>query len=721
MAQSNIILYGDVIGNSGSNTVYSITGISPTSTVPVSAATLQWLATTASPTLGQFTNAYTTGQNLTIQAQGSTFTSANGGNLLLSSGTSSGTVGNVQLQLGNTTGLTLLFTGILQFGSAITAGITQAAATTSGTDLNIAAQTAGASTNNGGSLLLTSGGSTTTGASGSITISTGTIDSGGTAGSILFEISGTAQAFISSSGLGIGSTPGTSPVITAGSGTPTATLPNGSLYANTSATTTGLYTRQNGSWSSIFQTNSSTQPIATIVAPVTEVTITNTAQVYTVDTSGGGPDGIILHNHTGSRTTYILPAPTAGRIITIRDITGAIETANTGGYVTGTGTTSNTIFVAPHATEKFNTSSGYTLSGTNTFIVTNGSSTVTATGSKFTTELAPGMSITFSEQSGVSYIVQSITSDTQLTLTSNYTGTTTNGSNITSTATMNSLAYYANYGTLTLYSNGTDWFASSNKPLRAYITGSSGTFFISPGITSMFLTGSGGGGGGGGGTANVGGGGGGGTIQSTTNISVTPNTSYPVSIGAGGTAGATGTNGGTGSNTFISTTTSQSNAIAIFYGASGGSFASTSAAYACGGYSFATGTSIGGSTNIYSSVTYAGTGSTNVANASTVTSNNLAGSFSMGGTGSPSGQAAFAGFINTTGNGTYAGGAAGTGNNAGGGGGAGPQNNGAAGGASGSGGSSAAANSGAGGGGGGAGSTSGGAGGSGYLYLLMYM
>jgi len=577
MAQSNIILYGDVIGNSGSNTVYSITGISPTSTVPVSAATLQWLATTASPTLGQFTNAYVAGQNLTVQAQGSTFTAANGGNLVLASGTtSSGTVGNIQLQLGNTTGLTLLATGTLQFGASITGGITQATATGTGANLNITAQSAGATGNSGGSLLLTSGASTTTGTSGNVTFNTGTPGTGGTTGSILFQISGTTQSFVAgltaSSGLGIGSTPGTSPTITSGSGTPSATQTSGSLYLNTSSTNTGLYTRQNSAWSQIFPSSS----ISAIIAPVNQTINTNTSHsIYTID-SVGSYDGVILHNRSGSATTYMMPAPTAGRQIIIRDITGTIETTGTGagGFITGAtaGTnTSNVIFIAPHGTESFNGNAGFTLSGGSTFTVTNGSATVTATGSSFTTQLAPGMSITFGAQSGTSYTILSIASNTSLTLATNYTGTST----ITSTATMNSLAYYANYGTITLYSDGTNWFASSNKPLRAYLTNSSGTFFVSPGITNAYITAAGGGGGGGGGTSTgSGGGGGGGSIQSTTNITVAANTSYTVAIGAGGTAGTGAVAGGAGGTTSFAT-------LAYFYGASGGGFTSASLTYAC--------------------------------------------------------------------------------------------------------------------------------------------
>jgi len=64
------------------------------------------------------------------------------------------------------------------------------------------------------------------------------------------------------------------------------------------------------------------------------------------------------------------------------------------------------------------------LSGGATFNVTNGSTTVTATGSHFTTELSVGRHVTFSSQPGIFYRVAAIASDTSLTLTVAYSGTT---------------------------------------------------------------------------------------------------------------------------------------------------------------------------------------------------------------------------------------------------------------------------------------------------------
>ncbi len=64
------------------------------------------------------------------------------------------------------------------------------------------------------------------------------------------------------------------------------------------------------------------------------------------------------------------------------------------------------------------------LTGSPTFRVTGGSPVVTATGSRFTKELAVGQDISFSSQPGVTYVVSAITSDTSLSLSESYTGPT---------------------------------------------------------------------------------------------------------------------------------------------------------------------------------------------------------------------------------------------------------------------------------------------------------
>jgi len=59
-----------------------------------------------------------------------------------------------------------------------------------------------------------------------------------------------------------------------------------------------------------------------------------------------------------------------------------------------------------------------------TVSITNGSATVTGTGTAFTTALAVGMVIRFNAQTGTNYTILSIASNTSLTLTANYGGTT---------------------------------------------------------------------------------------------------------------------------------------------------------------------------------------------------------------------------------------------------------------------------------------------------------
>lgn len=68
------------------------------STVAVTPATIQWTTAVSSPILNQASTSSGNGTNLTIQAQGATGASNNGGNLILAGGTSgSATIGNIQL------------------------------------------------------------------------------------------------------------------------------------------------------------------------------------------------------------------------------------------------------------------------------------------------------------------------------------------------------------------------------------------------------------------------------------------------------------------------------------------------------------------------------------------------------------------------------------------------------------------------------------------------
>ena len=95
-APTTYVSLGGDLGNTSSDAyVESISGTSPIAITP---ATLQWLSTTAAPTIKQATVASGTGANLTLQAQ--TTSSGTGGNLVLApgSGTAAANSGAIVLQ-----------------------------------------------------------------------------------------------------------------------------------------------------------------------------------------------------------------------------------------------------------------------------------------------------------------------------------------------------------------------------------------------------------------------------------------------------------------------------------------------------------------------------------------------------------------------------------------------------------------------------------------------
>ncbi len=110
---------------------------------------------------------------------------------------------------------------------------------------------------------------------------------------------------------------------------------------------------------------------------------------------------------------------------------------------------------------------------------------------------------------------------------------------------MAELVVLANYG----------WYGSMAKLVRKEFT-SNGSWVAPSGVTTVLVVGYGGGGGGasGGGTtaSQKAGGGGGGSLQSTVVLTVVPNTSYTITIGAGGTGATTNrTSGADGSSTIF--------------------------------------------------------------------------------------------------------------------------------------------------------------------------
>jgi hypothetical protein len=304
-------LSGDVtVSATGVTTVNSISGASPIAITP---ASLQWTSATSSPTLTQASTSAGSGTTLTIQAQGATGASNNGGNLSLTSGTSgSATVGSVNiqtgtnnqititpttttigvaaantstvLQVGGTTNLTLT-SALLQWATGITSPtFNQANNTTNGataTSTTLQAQNATGTTSTGGALNLTSGTGTTA------------------AGNVVIQTGGTARVTISPTNVTLQSLAG-----------------NG----------TGVVAVNNTGVLSFIATPGTS-------APINWTTRTETTD-YTVDATA--PDYIILCNFSAGHT-ITLPTPTAGRAIIIKDISGTATT--------------NNITIARHSTE----------------------------------------------------------------------------------------------------------------------------------------------------------------------------------------------------------------------------------------------------------------------------------------------------------------------------------------------------------------------------------
>jgi hypothetical protein len=194
---------------------------------------------------------------------------------------------------------------VFSAGTTIQAtGITQAPASGAGSSFTISAQSAAGSNNTGGS----------------ITIASGAKTGSGYDGYIYFQAGNTVEAFIlstdatSAGGLGIGSTPGTDPTISRGTGIPSTTQPNGSLFLRTDGTNaSAIYVRESGVWSAIAPGLS-----APVVAGVRTITGS-----YTVDNSG---NDYLIYLNSSSAFNLTLPAPTLGRVIVVKDVSGALET-----------------------------------------------------------------------------------------------------------------------------------------------------------------------------------------------------------------------------------------------------------------------------------------------------------------------------------------------------------------------------------------------------------
>jgi hypothetical protein len=153
------------------------------------------------------------------------------------------TVGQLTItQISGTSPVNITTASTFQWSSGVSSPIlTQATGSSAGQALTIQAQNAAGTNQAGGNLVLKSGAATGSGFDGYVLLETGT--------------SNTVQAFVSApltgtmstGGLGIGSTPGVSPTITSGTGAPTSTQPQGSIYLNiTGGVSTGVYYNTNG-------------------------------------------------------------------------------------------------------------------------------------------------------------------------------------------------------------------------------------------------------------------------------------------------------------------------------------------------------------------------------------------------------------------------------------------------------------------------------------------
>lgn len=113
---------GDLVGStSSSQAVVSLTGSSSEVVIFSSAPSLTWAAGTTAPTLTQIENAVSGGQPLTIQAQSSIASGANGGSLNLTAGNcggGGGIGGNVVITAGNA-GFASAVSGVISIPTAI--------------------------------------------------------------------------------------------------------------------------------------------------------------------------------------------------------------------------------------------------------------------------------------------------------------------------------------------------------------------------------------------------------------------------------------------------------------------------------------------------------------------------------------------------------------------------------------------------------------------------
>ena len=270
-----------------------------------------------------------TGVQLVANAVSTTF---GGGSLVVGIGqvstvpTSAPTSGGILwMNTGSPGSLGLFATGVQfhRLAGAITVSQDAPTSDVATNYMQIAAQTAfaSASTNkNGGNLVL----------------QTGTAASGGVNGDLYLQSGSNCFAFVASeaagTGFGIGSTPGTDPTITRGSGVPGSTQPAGSLFLNTTAATvaTALYARVGSSWVAIGGGGSFTAGGDLSGSSSSQEVIGILNKALPALSTG-------YLNYTGAAWTFTTPVTSivAGTNITISGSTGAVTINSTaGGSVT---------------------------------------------------------------------------------------------------------------------------------------------------------------------------------------------------------------------------------------------------------------------------------------------------------------------------------------------------------------------------------------------------
>lgn len=264
-----IQLAGDLGNIATAPKVVSLTGAAGVISIASTGNVITWTAATTAPGLMQAISAAGSGANMTIAAQSTSFTNANGGNLSLGTGAGngSGTPGLLNFNIGGT-----LTASLNTVALNLTNNIGVLWSSTSATP-SIKQTTTGSAT--GQAFTIQAQSAVTTG--GSLTINAG---AGATTGGLLTLASGT------------GTTPG-------------------GIRLNTGAGTAISITGGR---------------VVTIGGSVAIPLVTQTGN-YTIDSVTGSPDYIVLCDPSAPMT-ITLPPPTLGRLLIIKDISGVAATNN---------------------------------------------------------------------------------------------------------------------------------------------------------------------------------------------------------------------------------------------------------------------------------------------------------------------------------------------------------------------------------------------------------